>query len=316
MMLSKNKENIHTVAFYNVENLFDISNDLSKMDDDFTIKGRRRWSVKRYKKKVKNISTVLAKIGIEKSLYPPSLVGLVEIENKGVLLDMIHHPKLRECFYNFVHYDSPDERGIDVALLYDKRFFELLASKKIPLILRYSSGGRDYTRDILLVKGKLKGELVYILVNHWPSRAVGKENGSKRMEASKLLNTVVSNIREEDMDAKIIIMGDFNDNPTDDSIKRIVQNNFYNPMEDLHQKGKGILTYKGNWHLFDQIIISKSLLEKNESFCFKGVDVFNKKWLRVFEGKLKGSPFRTYAGARYKGGFSDHFPVCAYFECK
>ncbi len=316
----KKKKNIFTVAFYNVENLFDTKNDPKTLDDDFTADGKKHWNYKRYENKIKKLTSVISQLGNERSFYAPALVGLVEVENAKVVADLANHKNLQQHHYAFVHYDSPDERGIDVALLYNKQLFELLSSETFPLYVENNDGERDYTRDILVVTGNLKGELVHILVNHWPSRRTGfEETEYKRIKAAETVQEIIANIQTKNEAAKILIMGDFNDNPTSKSIKQyLVTENFYNPMESLLDRdSNGTLTYKGKWNLFDQIIISNNFLEKTEgNLYFKHAEVFNKEWLKIYKGKLKGSPFRTYIGPWYQGGFSDHFPVYAYFEKK
>jgi predicted extracellular nuclease len=312
------QKNLFTVGFYNVENLFDTVNDSKTWDDDFTPEGKKAWSYERYQKKLQKISAVLSQLGTEKSAHAPALIGLVEIENEHVLQDLIRHPNLNEHPYNFVHYDSPDERGIDTALIYNKQYFELLASKSYPLYVENKNGFRDYTRDILLVEGKLKGEIISIIVTHWPSRKLGGQNtDQKRIEAAIRVQEVIASVLEKDATAKIIILGDFNDNPIDESIQDyLVTDYFHNPMESLFDpKSSGTTCHNKQWNLFDQIIISKSLLKgKKNTLHFKQAKIFNKDWLKVHRGKLKGSPFRTYIHKWYQGGYSDHFPVYAYFE--
>lgn len=319
MFSSKKEENTLTVGFYNVENLFDTKDNPNTLDDDFTLKGKKRWGYKRYKNKIKKLSSVISQLGIHRSKMPPAIVGLVEVENAKVVSDLVNSSNLRRHHYGYVHYDSPDERGIDVALLYNKQVFELIASETFPVYLEDDEGARDYTRDILKVSGNLQGELVHILVNHWSSRREGAaETAHKRITAAKTARAIIDKIRNTEIDPKIIIMGDFNDDPTSKSIKEyLVQDDFYNPMKKLLDKGIGTLTYNGNWNLFDQIIFSKNFLEKKEGFFyFKYAEVFNQKWMRVFKGKLKDSPFRTYIGKWYQGGFSDHFPVYAFLKRK
>jgi len=319
MFSSKKEENTITVAFYNVENLFDTKDNPNTLDDDFTTDGKKRWGYKRYKKKIKRLSSVISQLGIHRSKFPPAIVGLVEVENAKVVADLVNSSNLRGHHYDYVHYDSPDERGIDVALLYHKQVFELIASEIFPVYLENEEGERDYTRDILKVSGYLKGELIHILVNHWSSRREGAAaTEHKRITAAETARTIVSGISDKELNPKIIIMGDFNDDPTSKSVQEyLVKDDFFNPMEALLEKGIGTLTYNGNWNLFDQIIFSKNFLEKNEGkLYFKHAEVFQKKWMRVFKGKLKDSPFRTYIGKWYQGGFSDHFPVYAFLKRK
>ncbi|MEO9572223.1 MAG: endonuclease/exonuclease/phosphatase family protein [Polaribacter sp.] len=318
MFSSKKSKDIYTVGFYNVENLFDTIDNPNTFDDDFTTNGKKNWNHKRYRDKVKKLGSVISQLGNEKSYHAPAIVGLVEVENAKVVEDLANSKYLRKHHYNFVHYDSPDDRGIDVALLYNKQMFELLGSENFPLYLEDEEGDRDYTRDVLVVYGNLNGELVHILVNHWPSRREGTEESEyKRIEAAKLARSIVEVIQAKSYDAKIMIMGDFNDDPTSKSIKEhLVTEDFYNPMEALLDRDTvGTLTYDSKWNLFDQIIITKNFLEPQiDKHHFKHAEVFNKKWLRIFKGKLKGSPFRTYIGPWYQGGFSDHFPVYLYLK--
>lgn len=310
------KDSVSTVAFYNLENLFDIYNDPKKMDDDFTPTGKKKWTFKRYKNKIKKLSQVIIKIGVEHSTKPPVLVGLAELENKSVVSDLVASKNLRGFNYDYVQYDSPDERGIDVALIYLKEHFELLYSKAYPLMLFEEDGERDYTRDILLVKGNLKGELVYVLVNHWPSRREGKdESDFKRIAAADRIHEIVTEIKTETDNPKIIIMGDFNDGYNSPSIRNLVKNEFYNPMERLKTKGNGSSVYNDEWFLFDQIIISNNFLyEQPNTNKFKYASVYDAKFIKTWHGKRKGNPHRTYIGRWYQGGFSDHFPVYMYLE--
>jgi len=318
MSSEKTKKNIYTVAFYNVENLFDTKDNPATFDDDFTPDGKKHWDYKRYKNKIKKLTSVISQLGTDRSLYAPALVGLVEVENAQVVEDLTQHKNLRKHHYGFVHYDSPDERGIDVALLYNKQLFEYLSAETFPIYLEDDEGEQDYTRDILLVKGNLKGELVHVLVNHWSSRREGaEETEHKRITAAETARKIITDIQATNDDAKFIIMGDFNDDPTSNSIKQhLVANDFYNPMEALLNRNEiGTLTYDKKWNLFDQIIFNKSFLDKKEGkLQFKHAEIYNKDWLKIYKGKLKGSPFRTYIGPWYQGGFSDHFPVYAYFK--
>lgn len=312
------KKTITTVAFYNVENLFHPDDDRKTLDDDFTPTGKRKWTLKRYRKKVKKLGAVISKLGMNRSKFPPIVVGLVEVESSRVIDDLINSSLLRKHKYNYVHHNSPDERGIDVALLYNDIAFDYVTSTTHAVLIEDEYGVRDYTRDILEVKGYLNGELTHILVNHWPSRRNGvQETEHKRITAAKKVREIVSNIRATESDPKIIIMGDFNDDPDCVSIQKyLVQNDFYNPMENLFDRDKsGSLTYEGKWNLFDQIIFSKNFLEKKkDSFSFYYAAIFNKKWMKIFKGKFKGMPFRTYIGRFYSGGYSDHFPVYAFLK--
>ncbi len=305
-------ENLYTVAFYNLENLFDVYDDPNTLDDDFTPEGRKKWNAKRYQRKIKKLSAVISQIGTDESNTAPIVIGLAEVENLQVLTDLVNSKKLRGFHYGIVHYDSPDERGIDVAFLYQKKYFEYLDSKTVTLLLYDEEGQRDYTRDILWVKGKLKGELFYFIVNHWPSRRKGTaETEHKRIGAAKLNHEIIATINDTTENAKIIIMGDFNDGPRNTSIKQyLVTEQFYNPFESIIDKGNGSLKYDDEWLLFDQIILSKNFFDTSvKAPAFKQAAVFDDYFLKEWKGKRKGSPFRTYIGKWHQGGYSDHFPV-------
>ncbi len=315
--MAESRKDIYTIGFYNVENLFDIVDNPKTADDDYLPRSRKRWTQKKYAYKLKKLSKVIAQLGDNLCKQAPAIVGLVEVENSRVVQDLISHKNLINHGYSYVHYDSPDERGVDVALIYNPKVFQVYASKTYALELEDDEGARDYTRDILRVSGSLNGELIHILVNHWPSRREGEEKTRpNRIRAAALNHEIIQEIKQEISDPKIIIMGDFNDDPTSESIKNhLVTDGFFNPMESLFEKGIGTLTFEGKWNLFDQIIFSKNFLNtKSEKHSFLHAEVFNKEWLTIYKGKLKGSPFRTYIGPWYKGGFSDHFPVYAFLK--
>ena len=304
------EDNLYTIAFYNVENLFDIANNPKTLDDDFTPLGRNKWNIKRYNRKLDKMSTVISQIGLQESGYVPAIIGLAEVENRKVVDDLINRKDLRDHDYGIVHFNSPDERGVDVSLLYRKSIFELLHAENKTLFLKNEEGERDFTRDVLLVRGKLKGELIHILVNHWPSRRSGSDKTEvKRIKAAQLVSEIISNIKAEFEEARIIIMGDFNDNPTNVSVQEhLLNDDLYNPFQSIYQQGRGTLNHNGEWHLFDQIIISQNFMKK-PPFIFKEASIFDKNFLKEWKGKRKGNPFRTYIGKWHQGGYSDHLPV-------
>lgn len=314
----KSKKSISTIAFYNVENLFHPVNCPETKDDSFTPEGKMRWTEKRYQKKLRRLGSVISKLGMNRAKTPPIIVGLVEVENEKVVYDLANSKFLKKYEYQVIHHSSPDERGIDVAMLYTKTGFEFVESTTYPVLLENEFGERDYTRDILKVIGYLHGQLTHILINHWSSRRDGVEKTEyKRITAAKTVRRIIDEIKTEEQDPKIIVMGDFNDNPDCKSVKEIlVKNDFHNPMEKLYDPRKsGTLVHKGQWSLFDQIIVSKNFLEhERDQFSFYYAAIFNKKWMKIFKGKFKGMPFRTYVGRFYRGGFSDHFPVYAFLK--
>lgn len=307
--------NTFSIAFYNVENLFDTENNEFTLDKDYTPDGEFQWSQDRYQRKIQNLSNVISKIGLKKSMLPPIFIGLSEIENETGLTDLISSEKLKAFDYNFVHYDSPDERGIDVAFLYQKEYFELTYSDTYTLYLTDNEKNRDYTRDILLISGKLFKEPVYIIVNHWPSRNGGaKASENKRVKAANLVHEIITNIYKENKNPNIIIMGDFNDEPNSKSVKNLLINSeLVNPMLDLQKNKVGSVKYHRKWYLFDQIIISQNFLS-NSKLKFLSAQIFDDYFLQESKGKRKGAPKRTFIGKWHQGGFSDHFPVFAYFK--
>lgn len=312
---------IRTVAFYNVENLFDTTNDTLIFDDDRTPEGAYHWTQNRYEAKIENISQVIAQLGKEKTGTSPDILGLCEVENNGVVEDLVNHPNLRTKGYGIVHFDSPDARGIDVALLYKKSAFIPTSFKSHRLLLFDEMGERDYTRDQLVVGGMMDQEELHFIVNHWPSRRGGATKSQpKRVRAALLNKRIMDSIRELNPDAKIIAMGDLNDDPRDHSLKRILKTkgnpskldsiSLFNPMEKMYKRGLGTLAYRDRWNLFDQFFMTPNFLnETRESFSFWKANIFAPPFLKTQNGKYKGYPKRTYSGKNYLGGYSDHFPV-------
>ncbi len=302
----------YTVAFYNIENLFDIYDDKVTRDNDLLPTASRRWTVKRYHNKIRNLSFTIPNIGKEQTDNPPAIVGLAEVENGAVLNDLIGSKHLEDYNYKYIHYNSPDERGIDVALLYNADVFDVAYSRPYRLELLDERGVQDYTRDILLVSGLLDGLELHVIVNHWPSRRLGEDSSEyKRLMAASKVEEIITELKEKDANAKIMVMGDFNDDPFSKSITRLVEShNLYNPMDTLFDIDRGTTVHNDNWNLFDQILITPNLFErKKEALRFYKADIFDADFLKQKRGRYEGTPFRTYAGSRYIGGFSDHFPV-------
>ncbi|MCF8321693.1 MAG: endonuclease/exonuclease/phosphatase family protein [Flavobacterium sp.] len=337
---------MHTVAFYNFENLFDTINNANN-DDDWTPKGNERWTSKKYNQKLKNLSRVLVQIGTnDQHKQAPTFIGGSEIENRGVLEDLVKQPQLVSSDYGVIHYDSPDKRGIDVALLYQKKYFKPTSFINIPLLIYRNKEAdykkksieetddendidknetdnlkRVYTRDVLLVTGFLEGEEINILVNHWPSRAGGERKSSPFREAAGKLNKkIMDSIYKMNPKAKIILMGDLNDGTRNQSIKMgigakskksdVRQFGIYNPFEQMEKEGNATLYYRDSGHIFDQIMVSESLIQKDYSrFQYWKAGIFNKSFLIQKTGQYKGYPIRHSAN---EIGFSDHFPVYIY----
>ncbi|MEO9893656.1 endonuclease [Aurantibacter sp.] len=308
----KKSNSLSTIAFYNLENLFDTKDDKNTLDDDFTPRGFKKWSEKRYKRKLYKLAKTISEIGKISANKPPVLVGVAEVENKAVVQDLIDAQPLQSIDYGFVHYDSPDERGIDTALIYHKPSFKVLHSEPITLLLIEKNGVRDTTRDILYVKGELNGEELHVFVNHWPSRRDGdQETGFKRVKAAQTLKEFMSQIEMDTINPNYIVMGDFNDGPFEKSITTLMEDTtLYNPMEKLLTEERGSANYKRSWSLFDQILFSHNFFNYEKgTHSFAHANIFDEKFLKEIKGKYSGSPYRTYAGRKYIGGYSDHFPV-------
>jgi endonuclease/exonuclease/phosphatase family metal-dependent hydrolase len=303
---------IYTVAFYNIENLFDTSDNKRTHDDDFLPHSEKRWTTKRYQNKLLKLGRVISKIGDENANYPPAIVGLAEVENKRVVEDLTHSEFLKDYHYDIVHYNSMDERGIDVALIYDKTRFEVFHSEPFSVYLEKEDGTRDYTRDILLVTGRLHNEDIHLIVNHWSSRREGeKETEYKRLASAETVNGIIEKLKVNYNDPKVIVMGDFNDNPDNNSLALIEEKSgLFNPFRTISTQFKGSLNHKFEWHLFDQILISTNFFDPNSTkLDFDKAKIFNSEFLTQSYGKYKGQPLRTFVGKRYQGGYSDHFPV-------
>ena len=319
------KFKIHTIAFYNLENLFDTINDPNKFDEFSPIMELKTNRAKAYKKKLHNMARVIADIGHEITHNKPAIIGVSEIENRDVLEDLVNDSLLRDKNYGIVHFDSPDMRGIDVGLLYQKKLFVPVHTSKHELkIYDDTNRKRVYTRDQLLVSGHLEGDMIHIIINHWPSRRGGEARSRpKRMAAAKLNKYLMDSLQVIDPYAKVFIMGDLNDDPTNTSIKTILKakkdkqkvslKGIYNPFERFYKNGLGTTAYRDNWSLFDQIMITKPLLEKDySSFRFYKAGIFNETYLLHKSGRYKGYPFRSFSDGRFTNGFSDHFPVYVY----
>lgn len=317
---SQEKRNfkIHTVAFYNLENLFDTINDINKNDEASPIMEMKFNRSNIYKKKVSNMAKVVSQIGYDYTKRAPSIVGICEVENLNVVQDLINQKELKDENYGIVHYDSPDNRGIDVALIYKKNIFEVKSSSSHEVIITdNNSSNRRPTRDQLVVSGLIDGELIHLIVNHWPSRGADE---TKRIAAAKVNNKIIDSLRGVYKNPKIITMGDFNDDPFDKSIKKVLgakkdrndvgSKDMYNPFETiLVDQGIGTNAYRDKWQLFDQIIISEGFLKKDyKDYQFYRAGVFNKSFLINKKGKYKGYPFRSFSFGSFTDGFSDHLP--------
>jgi len=308
--------NVHgrSIVFYNVENLFDTKNDPRTNDDDFTPYGEYNWDEERYQTKLENISEAINLIE-EK----PLLIGLAEIENHKVLEALIKTPGMDDIKYKYVHFNSPDRRGIDVALLYDSEEFTVISSKKIPVKLENNRGFN--TRDILYVEGLISDSVkAHVFVNHWSSRREGQEvSEHKRVRAATILREKVDAILENDANANIIIIGDFNDYPTNKSLNSVLrakeagyenEGDLINLLFDEHENGEGTSVYRREWSVLDQIIISQSIYDgKTMGIQNQDAEILKEKKLIYTYHDGGQKPSATYGGRKYFGGYSDHLPV-------
>lgn len=306
------------IAYYNLENLFDTIDEQDVNDFEFTPLGPNQWNSKRYLHKIDNMSKVIAQIGDEFSMNGPSILGVSEIENKSVLIDLVNHPNLKDLNYGIIHYNSPDRRGIDVALLYKKDIFTVYNTESVRL---HIEGKDDFrTRDQLVVSGVLDSDTLHFIVNHWPSRSGGeKRSRPLRNAAAQLSRSIADSLFALNPNAKIIVLGDLNDDPTNQSLVKYLKakpssdnldkKELFNPMYAMYKKGNGSLAYRDSWNLFDQIVISEAIVNDTIGYKYFTTKIFRKKFMFEQDGRYKGYPLRTFAGGVYKGGFSDHFPV-------
>ncbi|TWO32150.1 endonuclease [Seonamhaeicola sediminis] len=311
------KENMQTIAFYNVENLFDTYKDQHTNDNDFLPTSAKKWTPKRYENKLRKLGFAISNIGRKETGKHPALIGIAEVENAKVIQNLLDSKHLKDYNYGYVHYESPDERGIDVALIYDKTAFEVAHSETFTVALTDEDGSTDYTRDILLVSGKLDDEPIHVIVNHWSSRREGtQESENKRLASSEKVGDILTLLRTQNNNSKIVIIGDFNDEPHNNSIIRLVENHgLYNPFETMRSYNRGTVSRYRQWSLFDQIFFTTNFFKSSkDEFEYYNANIFDEDFLKQFRGKFKGAPFRTYVGKKYKGGYSDHFPVYTIFK--
>jgi hypothetical protein len=323
-LTAQNKQyKVAAIGFYNFENLFDTINDPLKNDDDFTPEGALKYTPAVYFDKLDKLSSVVVKLGTELTPDGVAVLGVAEIENRSVLEDFVKHPNIAHRNYKIIHYDSPDFRGIDVAFLYSPKYFVPKHSEAIPVELERESGGTYFTRDILYVFGLFDGEPMHFFVNHWPSRRGGAASSPKREFAASIAKLKIDSIVALDPDAKIVLMGDLNDDPTNPSVRKVLgaegsvnkvkRGGMFNPFYDLYKKGIGTLAYNDVWNLFDQIIVSSGFVdEKAGGYKFHRARVFNEPHMYQQSGRFKGYPFRSYSFGEYIGGYSDHFPTFIY----
>jgi endonuclease/exonuclease/phosphatase family metal-dependent hydrolase len=305
------------VAFYNCENFFDTTDNPAKDDEEFTLGGKYHYNTRIYRQKLHNIATVIKGMNAEKG---PAIIGFAEVENSIVLDALVKQPEIAKNRYKYVWYDGPDPRGINVALMYDPTRFSVLKSEPLHVDIS-ATGGKSVTRDVLYVSGILAGDTVHIFVNHWPSRRGGEdESASKRAIAARVNKAAVDALFRRNQNSRIIIMGDLNDNPDDVSVIRVLGANdnaktasaLFNPFAAIYKSGTGTEVYRKKWNLFDQIIISGSLVT-GKKLRYQSAEVYKPAFIQDTYKGHQGEPHRSFKGTYWINGYSDHFPVITYF---
>ena len=312
---------VYGVAFYNLENLFDTINANGSYDLEFSPKGARQWDSRKYWSKINRLAYSISQMTTTTTPMGPAILGVSEIENRGVLEDLVKADPIRKWALQVVHHDSPDRRGVDVGLLYNPRFFKVLNVTNHTLKIEGNEHFR--TRDQMCVTGLLGDSKISVIVNHWPSRLGGEEQSSYLREAAAALSKhIADSLWSVDPNQAVVIMGDLNDDPQNKSCAKVLgaakkpagvkPHGFYNPWWSILDKGIGTLAYKGQWNLFDQIIISGNLLKDNAKdggLRYLKAQVHNHDFLHDTDGTRQGYPLRTFSGGVWLDGYSDHFPT-------
>lgn len=324
----------YVIGFYNLENLFDIYDDPVKNDSEFLPEGKNKWTQAKYEKKLHNMAKVIRSMADNNKRWH-TILGISEIENRLVIEDLVSQPEIADANYQIVHYDSPDRRGVDVALLYKPDQFTYLDSEAIPFDFNsdidFSDTDTSYfkTRDILMVHGLIAGEHFAFYVAHLPSR-IGGKGGNLRGRGGEIIYNHAMMMEEKYPGIKIVAMGDMNDNPTDDSmakylhgqerLENVTPTEFYSPYISMLKAGYGSLCYQGVWSIYDLELVNYNLahapdgglkiqpVTKNHGKEYYGV-VFKRPWMTTQKGQYKGYPFRTFSNGAFVGGYSDHYPT-------
>lgn len=337
MSLSASAQKTHqnyVIGFYNLENLFDIYDDPVKNDSEFLPEGKNKWTQAKYEKKLHNMAKVIRSMADNNKRWH-TILGISEIENRLVIEDLVSQPEIADANYQIVHYDSPDRRGVDVALLYKPDQFTYLDSESIPFDFNsdidFSDTDTSYfkTRDILMVHGLIAGEHFAFYVAHLPSR-IGGKGGNLRSRGAEIIYNHSREMEAKYPGIKIVAMGDMNDNPTDDSmakylhgqerLENVTPTEFYSPYISMLKAGYGSLCYQGVWSIYDLELVNYNLahapngglkiqpVTKNHGKEYYGV-VFKRPWMTTQKGQYKGYPFRTFSNGAFVGGYSDHYPT-------
>ncbi|MBK9272186.1 MAG: endonuclease/exonuclease/phosphatase family protein [Saprospiraceae bacterium] len=323
---NKIKAEILGIGFYNLENLFDTLDDPETQDEEFTPRGAKVWTQDKYNDKIEKLASVIKDFGLHYSTRGADILGVCEIENRQVLKDLIEHPFLKPMQYDIIHHESFDPRGIDLAFIYKPKVFIPFSSGMVTINLTNKSGESKPTRGILMVTGLLAGQKVCLLLNHWPSRR-GGEGATKefRIQSALVNRHLADSVRMANPDCGIIIMGDLNDNPNNESVKsslnscdqidKCTKEQYFNPFYKNFMQGEGTLAHNNSWHLFDQILFSSDFIQKeNSGFKFYQNHVYRKAFMIEDQGHYRNHPKRTFSGDVYNYGYSDHFPVLVFLK--
>jgi len=327
----------YVIGFYNLENLFDTYHDEGKNDYEYLPDGANQWTEAKYAKKLQNMAKVIADMRADNGAWH-AVLGVSEIENRHVLEDLVNEPAIAAANYQIVHYDGPDRRGVDVAMLYKPEVFKLIASESIPFSfypseLDWSLWTQEEmddfrTRDVLMARGTIDGEMFAIFVAHLPSRLGGK-GADLRPRGAEIIHQRAMQLQQEFPGIKIVVMGDMNDNPTDRSMMEFLHadkdeidevdddDEFFNPFLAMLKAGYSSLYYRGEGNIFDIVMVNKALAQAAPGTFQIQPIVRNKYYGRIFtkpymtnqSGQYKGTPFRTFSNGAFVGGFSDHYPT-------
>lgn len=323
--IAQDKKDVIAVGFYNLENYYDTINDPKVNDDEFTPDGANAYTPEVFKKKVENLVDVISQMGADKAEGGLAVLGVAEIENDDVLKVLCNHPRMKARNWKTVHFQGPDERGVDCGLLYNPALFKVIGAQS--LTVPVDSGDRP-TRDVLYVTGKLAGEVVHIFVNHWPSRRGGEgATREKRKTAARVSKKIIDSLMKINPSTLVINMGDLNDDPINASITEVLAakwkidevkaGGLYNPWTSFYKKGIGTTAYQDTWGIFDQILFSYGFLKQAKSkLTYIESEIFNKGFMIEKFGQYKNYPKRSYSNGVWNDGYSDHFPTIVYFKIR
>lgn len=321
-------EGTHSFMFYNLENLFDTIDNEGVKDEEFLPTSKKHYGTKIYNAKLHNMAKVIADVAKKNKDQFPIVIGVAEVENKGVLVDLLNQPDLKDSGLDIMHRDSRDLRGIDVAFLYRADLFRLRGMRMFPIPQQPIDGHEYITRDVISMWGTISNEKFFFMCCHWPSRRGGSEASDfRRVDAAKVVHHIADSLKVNEPDTRVVIMGDFNDDPFNNSLynelggkgtlEEAANTGYFNPFYAILKDGVGTLRYHGKWNLFDNIIVSSNLVngekgtlqllkdnqDKYYGFTFRAPYLFNQS------GKYKGGPHRSWAGPNWLDGYSDHLPV-------